>query len=212
MKTTLLLIRHGQSTSNVDHTFAGQTDVPLSDLGRRQAEATAEFLKDTHIDAFYSSDLSRAYDTGLAIAKYHDKPVIPNTHLREVFCGEWEAMPRDELIARYPETYDTWKNDIGHIQLPGGENAGQVQARVYSFLDAVGKTHPGKTVCITTHAFAIRCFITKVLELPLERMQEQPWATNASITTVTYESGKFTLEEYSYDAHMGSLVTAWKDK
>lgn len=212
MKTTLLIIRHGQSVANVDHTFAGHTDAPLSELGHRQAECTAEYLKNTHIDAFYASDLSRAYDTGLAIAKYHDKPVIPNTHLREIFCGAWEGMPREQIVAQYHETYDIWKNDIGRIQMPGGENAGQVQARVWSFLSAVVNTHPGETVCIASHAFAIRTLITKVMGFPLERMKELPWVANASVTTVTYDDGKFTLEEYGYADHMGELTTRWIDK
>ena len=211
MKTTLLLIRHGESVANARHYFAGQTDAPLSDLGRRQAEATGIYLKDTHIDAFYASDLSRAYDTGLAAAKYHDLPVIPNTHLREIFCGAWEGLTHDEIQSRFPDAYKTWKQDIGRIQMPEGENAGQVQARMWSFLTAVVKTHPGETVTIATHAFAIRCFTLQVLGLPLERMMEHPFPSNASVTTVTYEDGKFSLTEYSHDAHLTGMVTHWVD-
>ena len=66
MKTTVLLIRHGESTSNVTNSFAGHLDVALSERGRRQAELTGLYLKDTPIDAFYSSDLRRAYETALA--------------------------------------------------------------------------------------------------------------------------------------------------
>jgi broad specificity phosphatase PhoE len=42
--TKILIIRHGQSVANLEETFAGHTDTPLSDLGKRQAEVTAEFI------------------------------------------------------------------------------------------------------------------------------------------------------------------------
>lgn len=212
MKTTLLLIRHGESLSNAGRFFAGQTDTPLSKLGQRQAELTGEYLKDSHIDAFYASDLSRAYATGLAAAKRHDLPVIPSTHLREIHCGEWEGLTYDEIDARYPQAYDVWKQNIGLVRIPGGETPEHVQARIYAFLEAVCKTHPGQTVCIATHAFAIRVFTLQVLNLPLERMTEHPFPSNASVTTVTYEDGKFSLEEYSHDAHLENMATYWVDK
>ena len=212
MKTTFLLIRHGESVANKERYFAGHTDAPLSDLGHRQAEATGEYLKDFHMDAFYASDLSRAYDTGLAAAKYHDVPVIPSTHLREIACGKWEGMTHDEIRQKFPKEYGVWMEDIGHIQMPEGENAARVQERLWSFFTACAKTHPGQTVGIATHAFAIRVFTLQVLGLPLERMMEHPFPSNASVTTVTWEDGTFRLEEYSHDAHMGDLVTHWVDK
>ena len=69
MKTTLLFIRHGQSMANVSGVFAGQLDVSLSELGRKQAEELKEYLLSKYkIDAIYSSDLSRAYEIALPIA------------------------------------------------------------------------------------------------------------------------------------------------
>lgn len=212
MKTTLLLIRHGESVANKEHYFAGHKDAPLSDLGRRQAEATGEYLKDFKIDACYASDLSRAYDTGLAAVKHHGIPVIPNTHLREIHCGLWDGMTHEEIKKQFPDIYNTWMTDIGSIRMPEGETAGQVQARLWSFLTAVVNTHPGETVCIATHAFAIRCFTLQVLGLPLERMMEHPFPSNASVTTVTWEDGKFTLTDYSHDTHLKGMITHWIDK
>lgn len=207
MKTTLLLIRHGESVANAQRYFSGQTNVPLSELGQKQAEVTAQYLKDFPIDAFYASDLRRAYETGLAAAKFHDLPVIPSTHLREIDCGEWEGMTHDEISANYPEIYHTWRTDIGNVCLPGGETPGQVQERVVAFLDAVVRTHEGQTVCIASHGMAIRCFLMHVLGLPMDRMMEYPFASNASVTTVTWENGKFTLEEHSHDSHLEGMIT-----
>ena len=66
--TRLLFVRHGQSKANLDGVFAGQIDPALTELGCRQAECTAEFIAENYkVDAVYSSDLQRAYQTGLAV-------------------------------------------------------------------------------------------------------------------------------------------------
>lgn len=212
MKTTLLLIRHGESMANAGRYFAGQTDAPLSELGYRQAEATGEYLKAFPIHACYASDLSRAYDTGLAAVKHHSIPVIPSTHLREICCGKWEGLTYDEIQHRYPDIYETWKKDTGFVRIPGGETLAHAQERMQSFLQAVCKAHPGETVCIATHAMVIRLFTLQILDIPLQHMMEHPFPSNASVTTVTWEDGKFTLTEYSHDAHLEGMVTHWVDK
>ena len=62
--TTVLLIRHGQSVTNVTQVFTGHYDVPLSPLGQEQARRTAAYLqKNFRIDAIYASDLMRAMQT-----------------------------------------------------------------------------------------------------------------------------------------------------
>ena len=59
--TRLLFVRHGQSVANLERYFAGQINPALTELGRRQAECTAEFIAKTYsVDAVYSSDLQRA--------------------------------------------------------------------------------------------------------------------------------------------------------
>ena len=63
LKTKIYFIRHGESLGNAARKILGHTDLDLSELGYRQAFATAEHLKDIHIDVIYSSDLMRAMHT-----------------------------------------------------------------------------------------------------------------------------------------------------
>ncbi len=82
--TRLLFIRHGQSVANKDKIFAGHYNVELSKLGKRQAQATAEFVvKNYNVDAVYASDLIRAYETGKAVADKLDLEVIPESRMTE---------------------------------------------------------------------------------------------------------------------------------
>lgn len=90
MKTTIYLVRHGQSVGNLRDQFIGHTDVELTDLGRQQAEMTAWYLKGIPADHIYSSDLTRAYETACTTAKVKNMPVIKSTGLREINGGQWE--------------------------------------------------------------------------------------------------------------------------
>lgn len=208
MKTTLLLIRHGESVANLGKYFAGQTDVPLTERGRKQAELTAEHLKDRQIDVFCASPLSRAYETGLAAAKHHGKTVEKVPGLREINGGEWEQLTFEEITLRYPEDARVWNENIGLSRPTGGESPEEVQERVYAALELLARENSGRVLCIASHGMAIRAFCGRVLGLPMERLKELPFPSNASVTTVEYEGGRFSMTHYSEDDHMGELVTA----
>ncbi|MBO7148903.1 MAG: histidine phosphatase family protein [Clostridia bacterium] len=79
--TRIIFVRHGESMGNINDLFYGHTDGDLTELGRRQAESAANYLKDVHIDIAYASDLKRAFETGEIIAREHSLEVIPNKGL-----------------------------------------------------------------------------------------------------------------------------------
>src|SRR5579862_9961834 len=82
--TTLLLVRHGETDWNAERRWQGHADVPLNARGRDQSETLAEQLGGEDIDAIYSSDLSRARDTALAVARRLHLSVVVDPDLREV--------------------------------------------------------------------------------------------------------------------------------
>ena len=69
--TQIILVRHGQTPWNLDKIFRGSRDIPLNDQGREKARLAGEWLKEETIHAAYCSPLSRARDTGEAIARHH---------------------------------------------------------------------------------------------------------------------------------------------
>ena len=111
--TTLCFVRHGESRANVDKVFTGQTDVPLSDRGLRQAEELKERLLALKPDAFFSSDLLRAVQTVTPAAKALGLAVRPEKGLREIDGGLWEGKHIDEIARAYPKDYACWMEDIG---------------------------------------------------------------------------------------------------
>jgi broad specificity phosphatase PhoE len=108
----LMLVRHGESEWNAQRRYQGQSDVPLSALGRRQAELIAERLAGGKIDAVYASDLARAWETARPIAEKNGLKVISEPRLRELKFGVLEGLTFDEAQAHYPEMMAAWLNDF----------------------------------------------------------------------------------------------------
>lgn len=207
--TKLLIIRHGQSEANLQGVFVGHTNAPLSELGMRQAESTADYII-THfpVDAVYASDLERAFDTGKAVADRLGLPVTPEPGMREIFAGDWETVKFDTLTEQYGAPYQVWLRDIGLAQCPNGESTADLQSRIVRTLRKIAEANDGKTVVVATHATPIRTFMHHCSGLPLSEMKNIPWVSNASLTTAHYENGVFTLVTPGYDAHLGDMRTA----
>ena len=206
--TTLIVVRHGQSVSNVRGTFTGQMDSPLTDLGILQAKRTAEYLKDRQIDAIYSSDLLRAMQTAEPLAAMKGLDIHPDRRLREIFGGEWEGKCGAEIEQLYPDNYAIWKQDVYRIAPDGGEKFLNVAKRVNEFLDEILQKHRGECVALFSHALAVRALACKWFSLPLSQVNEVPWSANASVSIVEYhDEGRVNLILYGYSEHQGDLTT-----
>ena len=206
--TVILLVRHGESLGNARREFLGHTDKDLSELGYKQADATADYISEVKIDAVYSSDLIRAYNTALPHARMRNIDVIKSTELREVYAGEWEGKSVAYIIENYPfHYYDEWRGNFGECILPAGESIPNLASRIYNEVLRIAKDNLGKTVLIGCHAAAIRSFWGKIMKMPPELLAtEIQFPTNASISVVYYNGVDLIPGEYSHDKHILSLV------
>lgn len=207
--TTLLLVRHGYSLSNESGTFTGQTDVPLTEEGVRQAELTARYLAGNyHTDKILSGDLLRTVQTAEPFSVLTKLPILKEKELREIYGGKWEGKKAEEISSLYPADYERWKNDIGNSCPTGGESVKEVQVRAVAKLERIAAENEGKTVAVFTHACFIRAAECYYKGLPLSGMQNIPWVKNASVTELFYAGGKFSLGKIGYAEQLNSLVTS----
>lgn len=211
MKTTFLLVRHGESLANKETFFAGQTDVPLLESGVNQANLSAEFVKNNYnVDIIYSSDLMRAYSTAECFSKILGVEIIKDKGLREIYAGEWEGKQHGDLPTLFPEEYgNLWLNNIGKAVTPGGESVKQLGERVINTLEKIARENPEKTVLVTTHATPIRATQSIVEYGSVDKMGNVPWASNASVTEICYADGKWTLVHASIDKHLKEFKTSF---
>lgn len=204
--TRLLVIRHGQSQTNVDGIFAGKTDSALSELGQRQAETTAAYIVSHYrVDKVYASGLRRAYATGKAVADRLGLAVHIRGELEEIDGGAWECVPFAELTER--TAYQVWLTDVGNAVCDGGESVARLQKRVVDAVLEIAEENPGKTVVIATHATPVRALQCWCEGKSLAQMREVPWTANASVTEIIYENGALQPVMIGYDRHLGGMVS-----
>lgn len=154
------LIRHGQIRQHKDKIFLGQTDVPLSEEGHRQAAAAGEKLAQYRLstDRIYTSDLLRAQETAQWISqKTGIEKILPLAGLREMSLGPWDGRLIEDIKKEYPKEFElrgkhlfTYK--MGH----GSENFYDLQYRVVNCLAEILKTDPAEDLVLTAHSGVLR--------------------------------------------------------
>ncbi len=203
--TRLILVRHGQSMGNLKRRFLGHTDLPLTEHGHAQAAAVARYLEDEHIDAVYSSDLLRAYQTAEPIAASHGLPIVTDADLREIYAGDWENDTFLHIHETWGEEFRIFRSDIGHACPPNGESTMDVGRRVYACLTRIAEANPDRTVLVASHATAIGMFTAFTMGLDADHAKHISLASNASCSVFEYREGVFYLRRYSEESYLGDL-------
>ena len=168
--TKLILVRHGHVEGISPERFRGRAELPLTDAGRREAEATAKCIAaNWHPAAIYTSPMGRCIETGAAIGKAVG--VTPSVMLRlnDIDYGDWQGLTRDEAYARWPAEIDLWYAHPDWAAIPNGENLQQVLARAVSALRDIVRRHADDTVVLVAHDSVNRVLLLHALELPLSR-------------------------------------------
>ncbi len=206
MQRLLLIVRHGEAEGNRDHRFIGQHDVPLSELGRRQADAVADRLERLGVDRIVASDLARARDTGAPLADRLGLPIEEDPRLREIRNGEWAMRLPEEIADQWPDLWARYRSGED-VQRPGGERWADVGVRVRAALDDFAAADAGVTV-VFAHGGPVLWSVYWALGIPLEvQLFQGPAhpASNASITTIGLPGPK--LRSYNETSHLtGDLL------
>ncbi|WP_128434255.1 histidine phosphatase family protein [Streptomyces cyaneus] len=153
----LLLVRHGQTPTNVDYLL--DTAVPgpgLTALGEQQAAALPEALADEDIAAIYASTLIRTQLTAAPLAAARGVDVLVRDGIREVSAGDLEMLPGDtEAGHAYMKTVFAWAAGDTGLRMPGGESGAEVLAR-YDAVVAEAADSGAGVVAMVSHGAAIR--------------------------------------------------------
>ena len=197
-----LLLRHGKSVNNGEKRYSGQSDTPLSEEGRLQAEKVAEYLKKSEsVDAIYSSDLSRAVDTARPAAKAFGLEITPRADLREIDVGIFAGRLYSEIGALYPKEREGYR--FRNERIPGGECYGDVAARCFKALREIAQNHEGQTVLVATHGGAIRTLICLWEGLDFSQINQLEEVENASLTEVVFDGDSVRILSRNYRDYLG---------
>jgi broad specificity phosphatase PhoE len=199
------LIRHGEVAWNRENAYVGQTDVPLTDVGRAQAERLADHLSTKGISHIYSSDLMRARDTAEIIAsragletttinaqdngaettgeRRFSGLVRSVRELREINYGEWEGLTEVEIAQRYPGTLEEWRVDAAHICIPGGETFSELRDRALPIFRKIALSHKDENIAIVGHKSVNRTILCCLLGADINRYRSIA-QENACLNTI----------------------------
>jgi 2,3-bisphosphoglycerate-dependent phosphoglycerate mutase len=132
----LVLVRHGQSTWNLENRFTGETDIPLTEQGREEALVAGLKLRDVPFFNAFTSVLQRAIDTlSLILETAHQQqvPITRNRALNERNYGQLQGLNKAEVAAQYGEgQVSLWRRSYG-TRPPGGESLADTAARVIPY-------------------------------------------------------------------------------
>lgn len=157
----LYVARHGQTDWNLAHRLQGWTDRPLDDTGRKQAIDLAETLRGVHLDAIYSSTLSRSRDTAQAVAG-SSMMVKSLPGLRERNYGRFQGG--SDTDPDYLKRVNAWDD-----AMDGGETLNQLLARVRESVEMIRREHPSGNVLIVAHRITNQMILRALLDLTPEQ-------------------------------------------
>jgi broad specificity phosphatase PhoE len=179
---TLVLVRHGHVEGIHPERFRGRIDLPLTELGRRQADAAARYIATRWPAAsVYASPLARCMNTAKAIAAAQGISVQPLPQLVDIDYGKWQGRTRDEVKAAEPEQFRAWMEQPHLTVIEEAETLQDVQARLARALDHMRRAQPEGTVIAVGPDSTNRVFLTMVLGLSLAsywQLQQDPCAIN----------------------------------
>jgi probable phosphoglycerate mutase len=169
-ETTVLLVRHGHTAAVGQRLVGRLPGVPLSELGRAQANRLAVRLQSHAIAAIYSSPLDRAIETAEPIAQQQRIVTRICEGLIEIDFGAWTGRKFEEL--EQEPAWHTFNTRRSTATVPGGERAVDVQNRILSAIDRFRQQHPAETVVAISHADVIRSAVAHVAGVSLDAFQQ----------------------------------------
>jgi broad specificity phosphatase PhoE len=186
MKRTILLIRHGQATFNVEHRLPGQLPgIPLTEEGRRQAQRIGEALAGLPVSAIISSPLERARDTAALVAGARDIPIQLDNDLADTNVGKWAGMNYNELSKSDNAEWKLYARTMTAAP-PGVETALDVQARVVRAVERARRAPDlGEYVALVAHADVIKLIVAYYLKMPHDCLHFLS-IDNASVTVLAF--------------------------
>jgi 2,3-bisphosphoglycerate-dependent phosphoglycerate mutase len=200
--TDLYLIRHARSTWNTEGRMQGWADMPLDDLGLRQAQALAERLRNYSFDAIYSSPLARARQTAEAVAAYSNLVVVLDDRLKERDLGQWTGLTGSEAEQQFPGIRLSGEWRI--TGPPGGEGQAQLAARAAAAFSDILAAHPDGRVAVISHSGTLSAYLAHLLGLSPVSPVHFP-LENTGLARVRVHQGHIYLLAFGDEHHLEAM-------
>jgi broad specificity phosphatase PhoE len=210
VETSLVLIRHGESVSQVEGFLSGHdTCGGLSERGREQAGLLRDRLLRTReldpVDVVYTSILQRTIDTaGLLAPAFGELEQQRECDWCEIHPGEAEGLTWAEFDERYPGYQE--RRDAFTRRSPGAETWAEFSVRAGARLRRVADEHPGQRVVVVCHGGVIGASFIALGDLPMQQVIPLAYEiVNTSLTEWRWTGKRWQLVRFNDAAHLAGL-------
>ncbi|MFC1517287.1 2,3-diphosphoglycerate-dependent phosphoglycerate mutase [Candidatus Margulisiibacteriota bacterium] len=193
--STLVLLRHGESTWNKANKFTGWTDVPLSPKGEEEALAAGQKLSSYKFDKAYTSELIRAQQTLTIVLKAIQQETIPITKdkaLNERHYGELQGLNKTETAKKFgAEQVHLWRRSYD-IAPPGGESLKDTAERAIPYFNKHILTNlkKGLDIIVSAHGNSLRAIIMNLDKLSTDQVLKLELPTGVPVIYEFDKAGK----------------------
>lgn len=202
--TTLLLVRHGQTRSNVTGYYMGMSQEDLDNVGYAQVRSLSKRLANLPISLVYTSPLQRARTTASVIAEPHDLEPKALDDLLENNLGDWQGLHADEVKEKWPELWRQSRIDPSSVTMPGGESFAQVNVRAVRAFESIISANPGKLAVAVTHEIIVKLIVAHVLGVS-NSIYRRFEIKNASLSIIRLVGDKTRLVTLNDTSHLEVL-------
>ncbi|MFW6185022.1 MAG: histidine phosphatase family protein [Chloroflexota bacterium] len=216
----LYLIRHGQSHVNLESWNNGNTDEGLTELGKQQAAALAEWLPQEvpDVHAIYASTMRRARETAEAVAGAYEASIVFDDRLREIGNNRLDhsPWPNDALP---PEYADFWSSERPFAPVTpgvdGGETMMHFRTRVGLFIEEMTQRHTNEIIVAVCHGGVIEIAFDHIFNVGAFRHCEVH-THNTGVTCLQYVNHPrreaWRLIYHNNIAHLQGLAQPQEEK
>ena len=196
----IYLVRHGESETNVSRLLSHRrADLPLTELGLRQARLVAGRIAQLRPVHIFSSPLRRARQTDDCIAEVTCAPITEVDALREIDYGVMDGRGDDEARTITREVYRRWKDGEWGARFPGGESLRELCDRLTGVLTEVMEIFPRDDVAVVAHGGLFWFVVPRLCTVPGDRPTE---LLNTSMTVLRHHERAVSCELWGCVVHL----------
>lgn len=197
----LVIVRHGQSTWNLENRFTGEVDVPLTTQGREEARLAGNKLKGPLFARAFTSVLARAIETLTIILEmtgHPDLPVTRDAALNERNYGQLQGLNKAEVAEQYgTDQVALWRRSFS-VRPPGGESLADTAARVlpYYHREIEPLLQSGENILIVAHGNSLRSLMMYLEQISEDDIAQVDLPTGVPRQYIMNAKGK--VEKVTY--------------
>jgi 2,3-bisphosphoglycerate-dependent phosphoglycerate mutase len=173
----LVIVRHGQSSWNLENRFTGEEDVPLTPLGREEARSAGIKVKGIFFSQAFTSVLQRAIETLTILLAETGQTTLPihrDKALNERNYGQLQGLNKTEVALKYgKEQVAIWRRSFS-VRPPGGESLADTAARVLPFYqrEIEPLLKKGENILVVAHGNSLRSLMMYLENISVAKIQD----------------------------------------